>query len=296
MPATAFSWQPLNPIFWPLSSLDSMPDFELALRAYLVSFMTDHRRDLLPQILLHRTRHLTVVIEEIYSPHNASACLRSCDCFGIQDVHLIEDANEYLINDEIALGAAKWLTTHRYQDPVQCVDALRAQGYAIVVTSPHEPTCQLETYDIRRPTALVFGNEKSGVSPAVIERADHILRVPMFGFTESFNISVAAAICLHHLTWRLRETDIDWKLSSSEREALLTEWVKIATGTRLPSLQQRFGEIWSESSSWNDVRWPDWSSIGDSLVAERANRRATDGTAMLAESPENIASERKSRD
>lgn len=253
-----------------------MSSLDLELRSYLASFLTDHRRDLLPRVLVNRTRHITIAIEDVYTPHNASACLRSCDCFGIQDVHIIENQNEYRVNEEVALGASKWMTIHRYQDTTACLTGLKSQGYSIVMTSPHEPDCSLETYDISKPTVLVFGNEKDGVSPAVKACADHVMRIPMHGFTESFNISVAVAITLHHLVWRMRESGVNWKLTPEEREFILTDWVRTASTGRLEALESRFNELRNNGQLPPLPHWPDWSTVCDSVPTERANRRDPD--------------------
>jgi tRNA (guanosine-2'-O-)-methyltransferase len=139
---------------------------------------------------------------------------------------------------------------------------LRADGYQIVVASPHEANCELETYDISKPTALLFGNEKEGVSPNAMQLATHIMRVPMYGFTESFNISVAVAVCLHHLVWRMRQLDIDWQLSPSEREELLHDWVRISTGHRLKALVKRFVDDRASGDRMGQHEpWPDWKTV-----------------------------------
>ncbi len=239
----------------------SEPDYDAHLCAYLASFLTEHKKELLPRVLLNRTRHLTVVLEDLYQTHNASACLRSCDCFGIQDVHVIENSNEFRAHRDIARGAPQWLTLHRYADhddnTLTCLQGLRESGFRILMTSPHEPDCELETYDISQPTAVVFGNEKSGASQTVRDMADHVMQIPMFGFAESFNISVALAVCLHHLTWKLRQLDIDWQLTPEERVPLLREWVRTANSKHLSSLTQRFDELW-RAGEIDTTAAPDW--------------------------------------
>jgi tRNA (guanosine-2'-O-)-methyltransferase len=245
------------------------PQYQRELTSYLAGFLTPHRKDLLQRLILERTRHLTVVVEDICHAHNASACLRSCDCFGIQDFHVIENRNRFDVAVDIARGATQWLTMHRHDHSESqpdstraCIEKLRKDGYQIVVASPHEANCELETYDISKPTALLFGNEKEGVSPNAMQLATHIMRVPMYGFTESFNISVAVAVCLHHLVWRMRQLDVDWQLSPVEREELLHDWVRISTGHRLQALEKRFNE--DRSSSGEMPRpdfWPDWQKL-----------------------------------
>jgi tRNA (guanosine-2'-O-)-methyltransferase len=250
-----------------------------ALLHYLASFLSDHKRDLLPRLLLNRTRHLSVVLEDIHKPHNASACLRSCDCFGVQDVHIIENYNEYKVADSIALGASQWLTTRQYnaeggKNTEACLQALRDDGYSIVMTSPHKADCDLESFDVNQKTALVFGNEKSGASSVVREMSDHVMRVPIHGFTESFNISVAVAVVLHHLVWRMRELDLNWKLTTAERDELLSEWVWTASNKRAEKLRERFlSEVWNSEEELAQIEaWPDWPTVSPSVPLERRSR------------------------
>lgn len=250
---------------------------------YLASFLSDHKLDLLPRLLLNRTRHLTVVVEDIHKPHNASACLRSCDCFGVQDVHIIENYNEYQVADSIALGASQWLTTHQYNaagglNTATCLNRLRDDGYSIVMTSPHKADCDLETFDVSQKTALIFGNEKSGASPVVREMADHVMRVPIHGFTESFNISVAVAVVLHHLVCQMRERKIPWQLSTSERDDLLLDWVRTASNKRREKLEKLFlEEVWQSPEQLAQIEaWPDWPNVSPTVPLERRSRSCLD--------------------
>lgn len=229
--------------------------------AWLAGFLSDHRRELLPRVLAQRTRHVTVVLEDLHKPHNASACLRTCDCFGIQDVHVIENQNPFHAHRDIARGAPQWLTLHRHRKDVEntepCLQQLRDAGFQIVMTSPHQPDGDLEEYDITRKTALVFGNEKAGASPVVRRMADHVLRIPMHGFSESFNISVALGVCLHHLTWKLRQSDVEWSLPPAERAVLLQRWVQTANAHCLEALRKRFDELWN-AGEIDTTQPPDW--------------------------------------
>ena len=197
---------------------------------YLSGFLTERRLERMQQVVNERTRHLCVVLEDIYQTHNASAVLRSCECFGIQDVHIIENRNVFEENPEVVMGASKWLSLYRYNtsqnNTASCLQALRDQGYRLVATSPHQRDCLLEDLPLEQKTALLFGTEMEGLSEAAMDMADAWVRIPMRGFTESFNISVSVAISLYHLSRRLREPDIPWVLSPDEKNALLLEWVK----------------------------------------------------------------------
>ena len=196
----------------------------------LLEMVSDHKNNLFTQIIQNRTRHLTVVMEDIFQSQNASAVLRSADCFGIQDVHIIENRNEYTLNPQVALGSSKWLSIHKYNthenNTLAAYKELRNRGYQIVATTPHLNDVNLDALDISKKTALVFGTELLGLSDDAIQNADVHMKIPMYGFTESFNISVSAALCMHHLSEKIRKSDIDWQLNDAEKEQVLLEWAK----------------------------------------------------------------------
>lgn len=198
--------------------------------SYLSDFVHPERFTTLQNVVTNRTRHITVVLEDIYQPQNASAVLRTCDCFGIQDIHIIENDNEYNINPDVVLGSAKWLNIERYNSKTNNTEeallSLKRKGYEIVATSPHADDLSLEHFPLTtKKTALVFGTELTGISPVVKRHATKFVKIPMFGFTESFNISVSAAIILHHLTAKLHNSSIKWQLSQEEKEILLRDWL-----------------------------------------------------------------------
>lgn len=180
--------------------------------------------------LNERTRHLTIVLEDIYHSHNASAVIRTADCFGIQDVHVIEEHNPYDLNPHVLKGSLKWIDLHRYAHPGSntdvCLSRLKAKGYVIVATSPRGNSVSLDELPVDSPVALLFGNEHSGLSKKAVRMSDHCMHIPMYGFTESLNISVSAAICLHHLTLRLRQSNIAWRLTEEEKFELHYQWVR----------------------------------------------------------------------
>ena len=196
--------------------------------SYLERFMSDERPEQFKKVLDLRTRHLHVVLEDLYQPHNASAVLRSCDCFGVQDVSIIENDHKWEVNEGVSMGAAKWLTLHSYAEKdnntVQCINELKKKGFKIIATTPHTDDTTIDALPIEEPTAIVFGSELNGISPLVKEHADGFLRIPMYGFTESFNISVACALTLYELTRRLRNSSSNWHLSDEEQTDLLFEW------------------------------------------------------------------------
>lgn len=197
---------------------------------YLEGFLTDNRKSLFKKVLEKRTRHFAVVLEDIFQPHNASAVIRTADIFGVQDVHVIENKYTNKVSRHVAKGSQKWITSKRYKSDGNntkiCLDNLRENGYQIIATSPHNESCLLHDFDVTKKSAFVFGVEAEGVSEFVKEQADGFLKIPMVGFTESLNISVAAAIILQDLTTKLRDSDVNWQLSPEEKDNLYYEWVK----------------------------------------------------------------------
>ena len=204
------------------------PEIKKRFLQYLEGFITENKRALFEQVIEHRTRHLTVALEDIYQSQNASAVVRTCDCFGIQDVHIIENKNVYSINPDVALGSTKWLNLVKYnaeeENTLACYSTLREKGYRIVATTPHKDDIMLDELELDQKTALVFGTELEGLSQTAIDNADAWVKIPMYGFTESFNISVSAAICLHHLSEKLRKSDIAWQLSEEELTDIRISW------------------------------------------------------------------------
>lgn len=183
------------------------------------------------RIAAERTRHIAFVVENIYQEHNASAVVRSADCFGFQDVHIIEKTNRFEVNREISMGSAKWINHHHYHDPKfptrNCLHQLKQKGYTIVATTPHEENITLYDLPVDEPLALVFGTEKTGLSEIALAEADVHVRIPMYGFTESFNISVSAALCMQILRNKLElAEELDWRLNDEEQVRLKLEWCK----------------------------------------------------------------------
>lgn len=197
---------------------------------YLEGFLTDNRKSLFKKVLEKRTRHFAVVLEDIFQPHNASAVIRTADIFGVQDVHAIENKYTNKVSRHVAKGSQKWITSKRYKSDGNntkiCLDNLRENGYQIIATSPHNESCLLHDFDVTKKSAFVFGVEAEGVSEFVKEQADGFLKIPMVGFTESLNISVAAAIILQDVTTKLRSSNLDWQLSKEEKDILYLDWVR----------------------------------------------------------------------
>ena len=227
--------------------MDLIPESDFKTRNlflnFLLSFITENKKRKFEFLIRQRTRHLTIVLEDIYQPHNASAVLRSCDCFGIQDVHIIENRNKYEVNPDVALGSAKWLTLIKYNreehNTLVCLDSLKKNGYTIAATTPHQDDFTPDSLPLDQKTALVFGTELEGLSQNAIKMADHFIRIPMFGFTESLNISVSAALLLFTLSGRLRKSEISWQLSDEDKTGIMLQWARNSV-KRSETLEREF--------------------------------------------------------
>lgn len=192
----------------------------------LYNIISESKQEMYDRIAENRTRHITVALENIQKEHNASAIIRNCDCFGIQDLHVIEKGVKYNPQREISKGAGNWIDVYSYDSDnaiSDCITHLRSKGYKIVATSPHA-TQSIHNIDIAEPIALFFGTERQGISPEVEENADELISIPMVGFTESLNVSVSVAIAVSTLRSRLEESTINWKLPQEEQTELIIEW------------------------------------------------------------------------
>ena len=211
---------------------------------FLKQFISEQRLAKIESIVAERTRYITVAVEDIYQPHNASAVMRSAECFGVQDLHVIENKNKYTPSKEIAKGASKWLTLHHHNgqenNTLSCIRELKKQGYRILATTPHEKSHMIGDVDVTKgKIALFFGTELEGISDDVRAEADEFVRIPMYGFTESFNISVSAALCLAELRTKMQKSDVKWELTEDEQAELKLEWVK-NTIQRVDTLIEEF--------------------------------------------------------
>jgi tRNA (guanosine-2'-O-)-methyltransferase len=221
---------------------------------YLSACITPERNQLFEKVLEQRTSYITVVLEDIFQPQNASAVLRTCDCFGIQHVHVIENRNTFKVDTEVAMGSSKWLSIYKYNNAehnsLDAIKALKQQGYRIVATTPHKNDLQLPEFDLTKgKAALVFGSELPGISDIIINEADEFLKIPMSGFTESLNISVSAAVILYHLTDKIKKLpEVNWQLTPEERDEIKLHWLR-NTLKRSTLLEKRF---WEEYNSKNN--------------------------------------------
>jgi tRNA (guanosine-2'-O-)-methyltransferase len=193
---------------------------------FLENILTDNRKEKFLKVLQNRTKHFTIAVEDVFQMHNASAVMRSCEVFGIQELHVIEERYGKRIDKEIAMGAQKWVDINTYDSVTNCVDTLKNKGYQIIATTPHEDDCLMEDFDVSKPSALFFGTERDGLSEEILRRADGFLKIPMVGFTESLNISVSASIIIQNITNRLRDSEVNWQLTEDEILEKRLDWAK----------------------------------------------------------------------
>jgi tRNA (guanosine-2'-O-)-methyltransferase len=213
--------------------------------AEFYKIITPNKVEMFDRIAAQRTRHITVALENIYQEHNASAVLRTCDCFGLQEMHVIEKGFQYAVQRDIALGAGRWVDMYNYnlgENPTDdCILNLSNRGYKIVATTPHTDAYTPSTLPLNEPLAFFFGTERRGLSEEVLSRADYQLKIPMYGFTESFNISVSVALVVQAIRERLEKSSLFWRLSETEQTALKIKWCrKILNGGA--ALEKHFRE------------------------------------------------------
>jgi tRNA (guanosine-2'-O-)-methyltransferase len=199
---------------------------------HLAQFVSDHKKQFVDKVLNVRTRHITVVLEDVFQSQNASAVVRTCECMGIQDIHIVEQISKYEINPRVLKGANKWMSLHRYNDRTinnteHCFEKLRHAGYKVLAADPSENGISIHDIEMGNDKiALVFGNELRGLSEYGLTNADQRIRIPMYGFTESLNLSVSVAICLNTLITKLHKTSESLYLSENDRDVLKLEWYR----------------------------------------------------------------------
>ncbi|NNL09870.1 MAG: RNA methyltransferase [Croceitalea sp.] len=200
--------------------------FDHQLLRYLEGYLTNERKARFEEVLTQRTNFLTVAIEDVFQLHNTSAVIRSCDAFGIQNVHVVEARYGKRLDKQIAMGAEQWVDVQRYKSTKSCLEALKSANFQIIATTPHDNAVELSQFELTQKTALFFGTEKEGLSQEILNAADGYITIPMNGFTESLNVSVAAAIILQDLGRKLRVSSLDWRLTEIEKNEKRMDWTK----------------------------------------------------------------------
>ena len=188
---------------------------------------TDRRREKIERVLAHRQPDLTLVLANIHDPHNVSAIYRSCDAFGVDQVHLYYTDTAFpLLGKKSSASARKWVGTRRHRNEEELQKAL--EGYQVLVTACTPGARPLRSHDFTRPTAVVLGNEHSGVAPELARIATGELYIPMYGMIQSFNVSVAAAIILAEASRQREEAGFyqGCRFAPEDYEARLADWLE----------------------------------------------------------------------
>ena len=209
---------------------------------YMKGFLREERIEVLRRTLNERTRYMTILTENTYHPQNASALIRHCEAFGVQDLHTVETVCKFNPNVDIVRGTDKWVDITRHPSTAEAIASLKSEGYRIVATTPHRESCTPETFDVEKGKfCLVFGTEHAGVSDEIIEAADEYLRIPMCGMVESLNVSASAAILIYMLSQRMRlSSAIDWQLKEREHQELMFRWVMASARDAERVLERQF--------------------------------------------------------
>lgn len=201
--------------------------------SFLSNCVSERRLSVIDKVIENRTKYVTVLLEDISNAQNANAVLRTCECLGLRDIHIIENLNQYYYSKGVAMGAGKWVNLHKYNksenNSLDAITTLKADGYRIVATSPGENCIPLKDFDVTKGKfAIVLGTEQEGISEIIRQNADELITIPMYGFTESYNLSVSNAIILYQLIEKLRLSDVNWQLSDVEKTEIKLEWLKLA--------------------------------------------------------------------
>jgi tRNA (guanosine-2'-O-)-methyltransferase len=192
---------------------------------------TERRQNRIASVLRHRQPDLTVVLENVHDPHNVSAVLRSCDAVGVQRVHLIyttEEAPKQALSRTTSASAAKWIEIVWHDSVAECYWQLRKAGFSVFATALNPGARDLYEVDLRKPTAVVFGNEMRGLSDEAVQGADAQVVIPVSGMVQSLNISVACAVTLYEAFRQRRESGHyrDAKLPEDEIARLAEVWLR----------------------------------------------------------------------
>jgi len=200
---------------------------------HLSQYVTRNKIDKINEMLKYRTNYVTLILEDIYKPHNAGATIRTCECLGVQNIHIIENTSLFTVSQDVTQGSYKWVTLHRYNEKNRnntetCIRTLKSEGYRIIATTPNTniDNQTLEEISLDTKLAFMFGNEEEGLSDYSLKAADAYLKLPMHGFTQSYNISVSVAITLSYIIDKLHKSNVPWRLTATEKSKLILAWYK----------------------------------------------------------------------
>jgi len=193
----------------------------------LQPFLLPQRLERLKEVLENRILSVTLVLENLHKDYNISAILRTCESFGIQNVHVVPQPGEGKVFKTVTQGCHKWLTIHRHDNVSACLKELKEKGFRILAGAFSKSAVTLEKTDFSGRVALVFSNELEGANPEVLEQVDGFFVISMSGFSQSLNVSVAAGIVIHHvLRYKIETGEELERIPPGEAGRILEEWVK----------------------------------------------------------------------
>ncbi len=201
--------------------------------AYLESLMPESKKMRISKVLPFRTRHVVTVVENVLDSNNTNALLRTSEALGIHEAHLVYGNIKYLPQKSVSKGAHLWMDNYNYgtinvDNALDCINHLKQKGYQIIITSPNA-TNNVAHLNIEKPLAICFGQESKGISQTFMDHADASICIPQYGFTESYNVAVAAGMILLPLMERLRQSTVNWQLSESDKNVVYKKWLLNAT-------------------------------------------------------------------
>ena len=193
---------------------------------YLQQFLTEERLSKIEHFSKESSDFVLPVMEDVYQFRNAAAIVRSVEACGFHHVVALEEENVFNPNLKVTKGAETWVQVEKMPNNLDSLKEIKSRGYRILAVSPEKNATMLPDYEVKEPIALVFGTELEGVSDEILDFADETLAIPMFGFTKSFNVSVAAAICMYELKQKLMKSGIEYQLSDQKLLELKIRWAK----------------------------------------------------------------------
>jgi len=205
----------------------------------LLPQITEERQQRFKEVLSHRTFEVATVCEGIYDRGNISAVIRSAEAFGFAPFHIIETGEKFKTSARVTRGAEKWVEERKWKSTSSAVEFLKSEKRKLIVTSL-DANIAIDDIDFSQPVALVMGNEKDGVSDEMKAAADYRIKIPMYGFVQSFNISVAAAISLHHISQKRKQLGIKSELTELQREIMKAHYVLRTLDSGADQLQEYF--------------------------------------------------------
>jgi tRNA (guanosine-2'-O-)-methyltransferase len=202
---------------------------------YLQQFLTEERLQKINFFAPESSDFVLPVMEDIFQFRNAAAIVRSVEACGFHKIVAMESENVFNPNLRVTKGAETWVEVEKLPHSLDSIKKIKNRGYKIVAVSPEKNATLLPDFSISEPVALVFGTEKEGVTEEILDFADETLAIPMYGFTRSFNVSVAASICMYELKQKLLKSGIDYKLSEEKMWQMKVRWAvnSLASGEQI---------------------------------------------------------------